>query len=116
MSSNIRVRRVCEYCGNEFEAKTTVTRFCSHRCNSRSHKLRIKGLKVAASNEETRAHVTQPMESLKAKEFLSIEETCKLIGISRMTLYRQIQNKKIKPRKIGRRVIIKRSEIDHLLF
>ena len=27
MSSNIRIKRFCEQCGEEFTAKTTVTRF-----------------------------------------------------------------------------------------
>ncbi|ETZ22179.1 hypothetical protein N824_24955 [Pedobacter sp. V48] len=27
MSSNLSVKRICEYCGNTFTAKTTVTRF-----------------------------------------------------------------------------------------
>ena len=95
MSSNVRVQRICEQCGKEFQAKTTVTRFCSHQCNSRAGKLRMKELKVAVSNQETKGLMTQPIEQLNAKEFLSITEACKLLGVSRMTLYRQLQRKKV---------------------
>ena len=28
MSSNIKVERICEWCGKKFIAQTTVTRFC----------------------------------------------------------------------------------------
>ncbi len=38
MSTNIRVKRRCEYCKKEFTAKTIRTRYCSHQCNSRSYK------------------------------------------------------------------------------
>ncbi len=56
MSSKIQIKRICEYCGNEFTAQTTVTRFCSHKCNSRAYKLKVKEMKVGKSNEETNQH------------------------------------------------------------
>ncbi len=28
MSSNIKLQRICQHCGNEFTAKTTVTQYC----------------------------------------------------------------------------------------
>lgn len=42
MSSNIEVVRICEYCKNDFIAKTTRTRYCSHLYNSRDYKLNVK--------------------------------------------------------------------------
>jgi excisionase family DNA binding protein len=53
-------------------------------------------------------------DQLGSKDFLSIEETCKLLGASRMTIYRQIKSGTIKAAKLGRRTIIKRTEIDKL--
>jgi hypothetical protein len=35
MSSNIRITKVCEYCKNEFEAKTIATKYCSYTCNKK---------------------------------------------------------------------------------
>jgi len=35
MTSNIRIEKVCQYCGTKFIAKTTVTRYCSHSCNKK---------------------------------------------------------------------------------
>jgi excisionase family DNA binding protein len=48
------------------------------------------------------------------KEFLSIQETCKLLGISRRTVYRMFDRGEIKKGKAGTRTLIKRSEIDKL--
>lgn len=53
-------------------------------------------------------------EQLGSKDFLSIDETCKLLGASRMTIYRQIKSGTIKAAKLGRRTIIRRTEIDKL--
>ena len=53
MSSNIEIKRVCEYCGNEFTARTTKTKYCSHKCNSRDYKKKIKEKKIQVSNKET---------------------------------------------------------------
>ena len=96
MSSKIEVQRICQHCGNEFTARTTVTRFCSHRCASAAHKQKVRAGKVEQSNKQT-----QPIEELKAKAFLSIADTCKLIGISRRTVYRMIERGELITGKAG---------------
>ena len=115
MSSNIQLTRVCQYCGNEFTAKTTVTKYCSHRCSNAAYKKRDRDIKVEKSIIQTKAIITKPIEHIQVKEFLSIEETCQLLGVSRWTIWRAIKNKEIKATQIGqKRIIIKRSEIDRL--
>ena len=116
MSSNIEVQRICKYCGKEFTARTTQTRFCSHTCNNKAYKANIKSLKVELSNKETQRIISQPIEELKAKPFLSIAETCKLLGISRRTVYRLLERGELKAGKAGKRTIIQRSEIDKLFI
>lgn len=39
-ASKIRIRKICEYCGQEFYALKTSTRFCSKSCNDRAYKMR----------------------------------------------------------------------------
>jgi len=114
MSSNIRITRVCEFCGNEFTAQTTRTRYCSHKCNSRHYKAMQKAGKIEASNRETKQVLNRPIEEIKAKEFLSIEDACKLLGVSRWTIWRGIKRNDINAVKLGRKTLIKRSEIDKL--
>jgi hypothetical protein len=82
MSSNIKVQRVCQHCGNEFTARTTSTKYCSHKCNKAAYKANLRANKVEESNKETQRIKTKPVDELKAKVYLSIAETCKLIGIS----------------------------------
>lgn len=119
MSSKIQIQRICEYCGKEFTAQTTVTRFCSHKCNSRAYKLKVKELKVGKSNEETNQQKILSasdvqLEAIKQKDFLSIKEAYTLLGVSERTFYRLMKEGTILSTKLGGRTIIKRSVIDNL--
>jgi excisionase family DNA binding protein len=114
MSSNIKVQRICQFCGNEFTARTTKTLYCTHTCNSRAYKAKVKGLKIESSNNETKAIITKPIEEIKAKAYLSIAETSKLLGISRRTIYRMLERGDLKTGKAGKRTIIQRADIDNL--
>jgi len=116
MSSNIKVQRICQHCGNDFTARTTTTLYCSHRCNSSAYKAKLRENKVEQSNKETKRIKNQPIEQLKAKVFLSIADTCILIGISRRTVYRMIQRGELITGKAGKRTIIRRSDLEQLIF
>lgn len=48
------------------------------------------------------------------KDYLSIQETCMLLGASRWTIYRMIENGNLTAAKFGRRTIIKRTTIESL--
>lgn len=113
MSSNIQIEKTCQFCGKSFTAKTTVTQFCSDNCSKRSYKKRKRDGKILNAIEREKVQI--PFNPIvKQKEFLSIDETCQLIGASRWTIYRLISDNKLSAAKIGRRTIIKRTEIDKL--
>jgi excisionase family DNA binding protein len=116
MSSNIQVQRICQHCGKEFTARTTVTQYCGDTCSKRAYKARVRTGKVEQSNKETQRIKSQPIEELKAKAFLSIADTCKLVGISRRTVYRIIERGELTTGKAGKRTIIRRSDLEQLLF
>lgn len=116
MSSNIKVQRICQYCGVEFTARTTTTLYCSHRCNSRAYKAKQRDKKVEQSNLQVQKIKAEPIEELKAKAFLSINEACTLVGISRRTLYRMIGRGDLVRGKAGARTIIRRADLEFLLF
>lgn len=114
MSSNMRIPKICQECGSDFIAKTTVTQYCSDRCSKRAYKKRKRKQKVDAIptlTEQKKAHTSTVAAD---KEFLSIKETCQLLGTSRMTLYRQIKSGNIQAAKVGSRTIIRRTEIEKL--
>jgi excisionase family DNA binding protein len=111
MSSNIYVKRICEFCGNQFEGRTTYTRFCSRSCNGKFSKNAIRDKKIELSNMESIQRANLPFEVLNAKPFLSVDEVSTLIGVSTRTIYRLIKNEEILVKKVGRRTIITKDEI-----
>lgn len=112
MSTNITVNRICEQCGKTFVAKTTVTRFCSHICNSRNYKQKARRSKIATSEHQvlqtrTQAIATQPIE------FLTVKQAARLLHCSERSIYQHIQNGRIKAIKLSpRKTLIKKKFLD----
>ncbi len=115
MSTNIKIQRVCQYCGTDFTARMTTTRYCSHQCNSRAYKAKARETKIEASVKEALHIKLKPIEILKAKEFLTVRETAKLLNCSLRTTYRLIDNGMIKAVNLSeRKTTIRRADIDNL--
>lgn len=53
MSSHLRIKKICEHCGEVFIAQKTVTKFCSLTCARRNYKLREKKERVQKVESET---------------------------------------------------------------
>jgi excisionase family DNA binding protein len=111
MSSKIFVTRICEFCGKQFEARTTFTRFCSSSCNGKSSKDALRKKKIELSNNETLQRANLPFEVLNAKPFLSVNDVSKLLGVSTRTIYRLIKRGELLVKKVGRRTIVSKDEI-----
>jgi len=116
MSTNIRVQRICQHCSTEFTARTTVTRYCSDQCSKRAYKARKRKEKIQESNTQTHRIKSQPIEELKAKEFLSVRDVATLLGCSMRTAYRLIDNGTLKAVNLAKRMTrVKRSELDKVM-
>lgn len=113
MSSNIKIERICEWCGNRFMAQTTVTRFCSKRCSEHSYKERMRQKKMALSNMETSQSNLD--RKSKDKDFLTPTETAQYLGVCRTYIYDSINRGKIKVTRIGRKTLISKADI-HAMF
>lgn len=107
MSSNIKIERICEWCGKNFIAQTTVTRFCSKRCSEHSYKERLRQKKMAVSNQET----VQTNFKWRDKDYLTPTQAAELLGIGRMSIYRYIRNGKIKVVRFARKTLISKADI-----
>lgn len=115
MSSNIRIQRICEYCNNEFTARTTLTKYCSHTCNRKHYKAKVKQTKIDISNKKTKSKVNSTLDKIKVKEFLTVGEVAVLLNCSKRTIYRHINNGSIIAINLGNRLTrIKKSTLDNL--
>lgn len=115
MTSNIQIQRICMFCGKEFTAHTTVTKYCGDVCAKKAYKARIKAMKVEDSNTETfqiKHFSNEKIKEIGSKDYLNIEESCLLLSVSRWTLWRMIKSGRIPALKIGRLIRIKRTDID----
>ena len=94
------------YCGEDFIAKTTVTKYCSHKCNSRDYKNKVKALKIEVAKKKTNSTIPQHIKhpNINTKEILSVKEVCQFIGISKNTVYKLFNDKALTPIKLRSRV------------
>jgi DNA-binding transcriptional regulator YiaG len=95
MSSNIKIVKICEYCNNEFIAKTTTTKCCSDNCSKRFYKLKIKNDKIVQAELKTEIKrrpknfiSEEEIRAIQAKQNLTLKEAPMLLNITPLTLRR----------------------------
>jgi len=113
MSSNIRIDKIYQFCGIEFIARTSVTQYCSDNCAKRAYKKRKRDEKLLEAKKIAREPVDFHPESGK-RQFLSITDTARLLGVSRWTINRMLVDGRLNSVKFGNRRIISRQDIDKL--
>lgn len=124
MSSNIRIRKICEHCNEIFVAQKTVTKFCSLECARRNYKLRQKNKKVEESNVETKDKMLQSalgsqvvyvpiqLPPQEPSELVDIKALSAITRISQRTLFRLLKNDNEFPRlRIGRSLFFHRQTV-----
>ncbi|RKQ42916.1 excisionase family DNA binding protein [Roseivirga pacifica] len=116
MSSNIRVSKVCQHCGKQFIAKTTVTKYCGDNCAKKAYKKRKREEKIQMADKAPSDLKTYYENEIGTKEYLSIKEVCGLLGMSRMTVYRNIKYGRIPALKFKGRVIISKKRLERIFI
>ena len=121
MSSNISIPKICNHCGKSYIAHKTTTRYCSLICNSRDYKLKVKQEKIKNILIEQQNIICSTQESntinpnsLLSKNYLSIQDTADLIGVSRWTINRMVKRGELQIHKFGRKKIIQKTQKENL--
>lgn len=113
MSSNIKITMLCQFCGEEFTARTTVTKFCSHKCASSAYKQKRRDEKILKAQKNTEIFKqVRSNNTIPDKEYLSVLDTAQLLGISRATVNRYCVSGKIPCMKVNRKIFIRRKDIE----
>lgn len=138
MSSNVRLQKVCQECGREFIARTTVTKFCSHLCNGRYYKRekRSNYLDVALMKERAQRALMAVVETPKkgrprkqvipnnfnpsrssplTRELLDIEELAVVIGMSERTIHRLLKDISFPRLRVGKRLLFEKTNVINYL-
>jgi len=118
MSSNMRILKICEFCRNEFVAKTTVTQCCSDVCAKRLYKVKMRNGVMSRAKLETMvkrepgAFITEgQVRAIQAKEWLTLKEAALLLNVSPLTLRRWTLVGKVKSEKVGKKHAFRRVEL-----
>jgi len=122
MSSNIKIVKICEYCSNEFIAKTTTTKCCSDNCSKRFYKLKIKNDKIANANLKTeimrrpKAFITEEdIKVINAKKYLTLKEAAILLNITPLTLRRWALAGNMEGYKVGKKWMFNTKQIENYI-
>ena len=115
-ASNIRIKKICQWCGIEFEAQKVSTKYCSHRCANLAYKQVVRDKRVKQAENETHYVKTEkPVETIKDKEYLSIAQAATLLGLSLQAVYKMIYAGHLVAYKLSSRLsFVKREDIDKM--
>jgi excisionase family DNA binding protein len=120
MSSNIRIEKICTFCKEKFIAKTFSTKYCTHSCNQKDYKKKVKDGKLQKSKEEFQTEVklkqlkVVSIEDVQKKTYLTIKEVCLLMNISESTIRKLIKNGDLKTIRVGKKHFLLKSELNNL--
>jgi len=101
--SNIRIPRLCEFCGRPFEAKQIRSRYCSKLCAIKASQQEKRDEHVA-QRENVLQNMAGEIAAIQTRPYISVAEATKLFGISKDTIRRLIKNGKIPAVNLGERL------------
>lgn len=115
MSSNLKIKRICAWCGKEFIAQKTTTACCSKQCANALYKKRKRDEAIKANNQIVEKKIEEkPIERIKDKPFLTITETAIYLGVTRPTVYGYIKRGELNVIRLGCKYLLKKEDIDKL--
>ena len=108
----MEIQKRCKHCGSTFIAHKMNTLYCSPSCNNKDYKNNLRQRKIAEFMEKEKK--TPERDVLGSKEFLTPTEGSLLLGISRATFYRYMQDGTIRAVQLRGKTIVRRKDIDKL--
>ena len=115
MSSKIEISKKCEWCGNVFIARKSSTSYCSHRCSNLAYKEKIRQQRLNALKDELSIKErTKQNAEFKDKEYLFPIEAARLLGISKATIYRYLEENMIISVRFKGKTFIRKYDIQKL--
>lgn len=116
-TSNIRIKKVCEWCKKEFYSQKCTTRFCCKRCAEYAYKDRKRQERKSYTEAQVQKCLHEKAQSeISVKEYLSISEVAKILGITRDGVYKLIYRGVLIAYKISSRfTVVFRKDIDAMI-
>lgn len=87
------IKKICEYCGCEFEAYTQIARYCSHDCNRKAYReIKRKEVISLTASMTSQTKRERARVDLSEREYLSISgssQSVRLVQTERLQLLPQ---------------------------
>ena len=110
-TTTIRIKKVCEWCGKEFEAQRCSTRFCSKACTDHAYKKQKRQeLKKDTEIQSKVSSFTGKTEELKQLEFLSVADAAQLLNVTTRAVYNLIYRGTLKAYRLSQQWTVIRKE------
>ncbi len=116
-TSKIRIKKVCAWCGKEFESQKVTTRYCCKRCSELAYKDRKRHEKKNSFelNEEKKQE-KKNFAMLDGREFLSVAEVALLLHVTPRAIYYLIERGVLAASQLSARwIIVRRSDVEAML-
>lgn len=111
--NKITYTKHCEFCGTEFTTPIHLRRYCSKSCVRAAYRMRLKEkLKSDAVKTLERSHGLMPEVC-----YFSVTQTASILGLSRMSVYRMINDGRLKATRLSSRATrISREDIESTMI
>lgn len=110
MTKQMYYQKTCEYCGKQFTAQKSTTRFCSKACADRANKERIRRM------TQTVVEASDKIESIKTNrsfaDILSPRTLALYLNVSLRTAYRYLEKGMFPAVTTNKKTFIRRSDVD----
>ena len=116
MKAKEPIKKVCEFCGREFEAYTQTARYCSHQCNCKAYReIKRKEVISLSASMASKTKRERAKVDLSGREYLSISEAASLLGWCKQTVYNYCHKGIIPAKRLSQRTtLIRKKDIDAL--
>lgn len=116
MKAKEPIKKVCEFCGREFEAYTQTARYCSHECNCKAYRaIKRKEVISLSASMASKTKRERAKVDLSRQDYISISEAATLMGVSRWTIYRNVVRGIIPAKRLSQRTtLIRKKDIEAL--
>ena len=110
------IKKICEFCGCEFEAYTQVARYCSHDCNRKAYReIKRKEVISLTASMASQTKRERAKSDLSEREYISISDAAAIMGVSRWTIYRNVVKGCIPAKRLSQRTtLIRKKDIEAL--
>ena len=105
----MKVTKKCAFCGQSFETRSGMQRYCSEACQAESKRTR-------AMQKNNLFKLAQPLMEIQHQEYLTFSKAAILMGCSRQYIYKLVAIGKLNASRISNRMaFIRRADIEQML-